>query len=146
MAVTAKFYGAALVSAFNKEIDINTDTIKLAFLDNTHVPDQDVHNYFDDVVADEVVGTGYTAGGVTLTNVTMTYTGATNVFKVDADDVDLTSSTITARFAVMYDATPASDATRPLILFVDFGEDVSSSAGTFSVDWDVAGIGTITVD
>lgn len=146
MAVTAKFYGNALVKAFNKEIDLDTDTIKLAFLDNTHVLDQDTHDYFDDVVADEIAATGgYTAGGVTLTGCSISYDGATNKFKFDADDVDILTSTITARIGVVYDATPATDGTRPLVLYVDFGEDVSSSGGTFAVDWDIDGIGTITV-
>lgn len=145
MAVTAFFYGNAFVSAFNKEIDFGSDTIKVALLDNTHVPDQDAHNYFDDVVVDEVVGTGYTAGGATLSTPTVTYTGATNILKLDGADVSWPSSTITARYAVVYDATPATDATRPLIAYVDFGADVTSSGGTFSITWDAAGIATVTV-
>ena len=55
------------------------------------------------------------------------------VFWLDLADVSWTTSTITARFAIIYDSTPASDATRPLIGYQDFGADVISSAGTFSV-------------
>lgn len=145
MAVTAFFYGNAFVSAFNKEIDFNTDTIKVMLLDNTHTPDQDAHNYLDDVVADEVSGTGYTAGGATLTTATLTYTAGTNVFKLDGDDVSWPSSTITARYAVVYDSSPGTDATRPLICYADFGADVSSSDGAFSITWDAAGIATVTI-
>jgi hypothetical protein len=145
MAVTAFLYGQFFNALANKEIDFNSDTIKVALLDNGHTPAQDTHNYFDDVVADEVSGTGYTAGGATLANAAFTYTGGTNVFKLDGDDVSWAASTITARYAVIYDSTPASDATRPLIGYVDFGADVSSSAGTFTITWAAAGIATITV-
>lgn len=145
MAVTAKLYGQFFNALANKEIDFNTDTIKVALLANTYTPDQDVHNYFDDVVANEVSGTGYTAGGATLTTAAFTYTAGTNVFKLDGDDVSWATSTITARYAVIYDSTPATDATRPLIAYVDFGADVSSSAGTFSITWAAAGIATVTV-
>lgn len=145
MAVTAKFYGNAFVSAFNKEIDFNTDAIKVALVGAAYTPDQDVHNYWDDVVANEVTGTGYTAGGATIATATISYDSGTNVFKLDGADVSWTTSTITARYGVIYDSTPGTNATRPLIAYVDFGENVSSSAGTFSITWDAAGIATITV-
>jgi hypothetical protein len=145
--VAAFFYGNAFVSAFNKEIDFNSDDIRVAILDNTHVPSQDSHNYFDDVVADEVVGTGYTAGGVVLGTPTISYDGGTNTFKLDGDNISIPDSVITGRFAVVYSRTPATDATRPLIACVDFEADISSSGpGVFSITWDAAGIATITVN
>ena len=45
---------------------------------------------------------------------------------------------------MIYDSTPATDATRPLIAYVDFGVDVISSSGTFLLVWDALGIVTIT--
>jgi hypothetical protein len=141
----SKLYGQFLSQALNKEIDFDTDTIKVALLTNAYTPDQDAHNYYDDVVANEVSGTGYTAGGNTLANKTNTYNSATNVIVLDADDVTWSSSTITARYAVIYDATPATNATRPLIGYVDFGSDQSSSNGNFTITWDATGIVRITV-
>lgn len=143
--MASKLYGNFLSQALNKEIDWDTDTIKVALLTNSYAPDQDAHNYFDDVVSFEVTGTGYTAGGETLANKTNTYTGATNTITLDADDVTWTASTITARYAVVYDATPGSDATNPLIGYVDFGSDQSSSNGNFTITWDATGIVRITV-
>ena len=144
MAVTAFFYGNAFVSAFNKEIDFNSDTIKVMLCTSTYTPNQDTHQYKSSVT-NEVSGTGYTAGGNTLANCTITYTAGTNVLKLDADDTSWASSTITARYAVVYDATPATDATRPLICYIDFGENVSSTNGPFSITWDANGIATVTV-
>jgi hypothetical protein len=63
---------------------------------------------------------------------------------LDAADTAWTSSTITARYAVIYDATPGTDATRPLIAYVDFGADVSTTAGTFTLTYDSAGLVTVT--
>lgn len=143
--MASKLYGQFLQQALNKEVDWDTDTIKVALLSNAYTPDQDAHNYFDDVVAHEVTGTGYTAGGLTLANKTNTYNSATNVIVLDADDVTWSASTITARYAVVYDATPATNATKPLIGYVDFGSDQSSSNGNFTITWDSTGIVRITV-
>jgi len=143
--MASKLYGQFLSQALNKEIDWDTDTIKVALLSNSYTPDQDAHNYLDDVVANEVTGTGYTAGGATLANKTNSYNSATNVITLDADDVTWSSSTITARYAVIYDASPSTNATKPLIGYVDFGSDQSSSNGNFTITWDATGIVRITV-
>ena len=141
----SQLYGQFLSQALNKEIDWDSDTIKVALLTNAYTPNQDAHNYYDDVVANEVTGTGYTAGGNTLANKTNTYNSGTNVIVLDADDTTWASSTITARYAVVYDATPATNATKPLIGYVDFGSDQSSSNGNFTITWDATGIVRITV-
>ena len=142
---TGKLYGNVFLKAFNKEIDWDSDTIKVALVSSSYTPNQDSHDYWDDVSANEITGTGYTAGGKTLTNPTITYDAGTNVVKLDADDVSWTAATITARYAVIYDATPGSAATNPLIGYVDFGTDQSASAGTFALNWSSAGVATVTV-
>lgn len=143
MAVSAKWYGNAFKAAFNKEVDWDTDTIKVALCTSAYTPDQDAHQYFSSVT-NEVSGTGYTAGGQTLAGASITYTAGTNVLKLDANDSSWPTSTITARYAVVYKST-GSAATSPLICYVDFGADVVSTAGTFSITWDAAGIATVTV-
>lgn len=146
-AVTALWYGNAFVSVFNKLIDLDGDALKCALATSTYVPDQDVHDFFNDVT-NEVVGTGYTAGGATLTSVTAStsqYTGATNVWAFDAADTSWATSTITARYAVVYDSTPGTAATNPLLFYVDFGADVSSTAGTFLITWAAGGLAKVTV-
>ena len=144
MAVTAKLYGKMFLAAFNKEIDILDDAIKVMLTTSTYTPDQDTHDYKDDVT-NEVSGTGYTATGATLANDTLTYTAGTNVIKYDADDATWATATITARTAVVYDSTPGSDATRPLICYQQESGDIVSTGGTFTVAWHADGIFTITV-
>src|SRR5688500_12789003 len=105
---TFKWYGNVPLAFFNEEIDLLSDNIKVALTTVTYVPDQDAHDYFNDVT-NEVTGTGYTAGGATIANDTLTYTTGTNVMKYDGDDVSWTTSTITnARVAVIYDSTPGT--------------------------------------
>jgi hypothetical protein len=143
MAVTAFLYGSAIPKAFNKEIDLDTDTIKVALCTSTYTPAQDTHDYFNDIT-NEVTGTGYTAGGATLASKTVTYTAGTNVFKFDAADTAWTTSTITARYAIVYGSTGTAS-TSPLICYIDFGENITSTEGTFTIQWDAGGIFTVTV-
>ena len=140
----SKLYGNFGLKALNKEIDFDTDTIKVALLSSSYTPDQDAHDYFNDVSAAEVSGTGYTAGGNTLASKTATYDSANNVVILDAADTTWASSTITARYAVIYDSTGTSS-TSPLIGYVDFGSDQSSTSGNFTITWDSTGIVRITV-
>lgn len=141
---TFKLYGPALKAAFNKEIDWDTDAIKLMLCSSSYVPDQDAHDYKNDVT-NEVTGTNWAAGGVTLANCTLTYTGATNVLKLDADDVSVSNVTLTGgRVAVIYDSSPETDATRPLIGYAVLDSDLSPNAGPLTITFDSAGIFTIT--
>jgi hypothetical protein len=142
--MASKLYGNFLLKALNKEVDFDSDTIKVALLTSSYTPDQDAHDYFNDVSTYEVTGTGYTAGGYTLASKTATYDSATNVIVLDAADVTWSSSTITARYAVVYDATGTAS-TSALIGYVDFGSDQSSTNGNFTITWDSTGIVRITV-
>lgn len=143
MAVTAKWFGNALMSAFNKELDFDSDTIKCALFTSAHAPDQDADRYYDAAHGmTEVAQAGnYTTGGATLTNPSLAYDGPTNTFKIDADDAVWATATITARYAVIYDATPSSN--KPLLCFLDFGQDVSSSNGEYKIAFDSGGIATV---
>jgi hypothetical protein len=75
----------------------------------------------------EVSGTGYTAGGNTLTNINPTSSGTTAF--TDFNDTSWTTATITARGALIYNSTSANKA----VAVLDFGTDQTSTAGTFSI-------------
>ncbi len=142
--VLAALYGLVFTALWNKEIDFPGDAIKVMLTTSTYVPAQDTHDYKDDVT-NEVAGAGYTATGDPLASKTVTYTAGTNKHVLDAADTTWGSSTITARIAVIYDSTPATDATRPLICYQDFESDQSSSGGDFTIQWNASGIVEITV-
>lgn len=144
MAVTAKLYNTAFTALANKEIDWASDTIKVALCTSSYTPSQATHNYYDDISGSEVAnGNGYTTGGATLASKTEDFTG--QVKKFIAADTSWAASTITARYAVIYDDTPATAGTKPLIAYVDFGADVTSTNGAFTIEWHDDGIFTITV-
>ena len=120
----------------NKEIDLEADTIKVMLLDNSHSFTA-TDNVIGDVSANEVSGTGYTAGGGTLAGKAVTQ-GATT--KWDATDLTWAASTITAYHAVPWDDTIATD---DLLCSIDFGGAKSSSAGNFTIQWHADGIITL---
>lgn len=147
MAVTAKMYGGFLTASFNKEIDWNTDAIKAMMTTASYTPDQDTHDYKNDVT-NEVTGTNYTAGGATISNCTITYTAGTNKLKLDGDDVSWASSTITLPISgsvVVYDSSPGADSSRPLVCYMTTDTQVASTSGTFTVQWHADGICEITI-
>ena len=120
-------------------IDLDTDTIKVALVTSSYSPDKDNHDFFDDVQSYEVSGDGYTAGGATLNNKSVTQDNTNDRGVFDADDVTWSNSTITARGAVLYKDT-GDPSTSPLICYFDFGEDKSSSNGDFTIQWNADGI------
>lgn len=130
-----------IYTSFKKHIgdgtfDMDGDTFKCALLTASHTP-----SAANAVLADlsgEVSGSGYTAGGATLGNVTWVTSGTTAV--LDADDPSWTSATITARYAVIYKSGTANGVTDPLVCLLDFGADKGVTDGTFTVVFDTAGI------
>lgn len=210
-----QWYASALANAFGSvssgntpNIDFLSDNIYCALVSSAYTPNLAAHDFWDDVVANEVSGTGYTANGALLASKTLTVTAAnswattaatstvyslgrivrpstgngylyrasvagtsggsaptwptvvgqtvtdgtvtwTNVGQViiqwDAADPSWAASTITARYGVLYNRTPASDATRPLMGLIDFGSDKSTSSGTFAIAFDALGFGVVTV-
>ena len=127
----SKTYGKFMVGALNKEIDFEADTIKCMLL-NSHTPDQDVHQYLDDIQADEVTGDGYTAGGATVTGKSMTYDAPSNKVTITCGNITWGSSTITATHAVFYVSTGTAS-TSLLINYHDFEGALVSANGDFTV-------------
>ncbi len=142
MAVSALMYGKAIEGQYSataaRRVDWAGDTIKVMLCTSSYTPDQDAHDFKDDIT-NEVSGTGYTAGGATLASKTVTYTGASNKLVLDAADSVWTTASFTARYAIVYKDT-GSAATSPVLGFVDFGANQTVTAGTFTITWDADGV------
>ena len=69
---TIYWYASAILKALNKEIDFDSDTIKVMLTTSAYAEDLEAHDYKNDVT-NEVSGAGYTAGGATLSGKTITY-------------------------------------------------------------------------
>lgn len=135
-------YAITFLNALKDDLAVDLDDttagrFKVMLVTSAYTPDFGTHDFKADVT-NEVTGTGYSAGGESLTSVTLTQSAGTITF--DADDVTWASSTITARGAVVYDDSLASD---PLICYIDFGADKSSSAGDFVLSFNASGIFTL---
>lgn len=120
-------------------IDLNTDTFKIMLVTSTYTPNADTHNRRDDIT-NEVSGAGYTAGGATLASVTLTQDDANDRAVWDAADPSWAASTITARGAVIYKSRGGLASADELVCYKDFGSDIVSTNGTFTVQIHANGI------
>ena len=115
-------------TSFKKELyqaihNLSTDTLKIALYTANANLNQDTTVYSTD---NEVTGTGYTAGGVTLTGVTISSSDYTAY--VDFADVVFNAS-VTARCALIYNVTRSNKS----IAVLDFGSDKTSTNFTITM-------------
>lgn len=137
MAITS-----ALCTSFKKELlerkhDFNVSgghTFKIALYTSAATLGAATTNY---TTTNEVVGTGYTAGGATLTNIDPTSSGTTAF--VDFVDATFASATITAAGALIYNTTTDGGAdTTNAVAVIAFGGDKTSTNGDFVVQFPAA--------
>jgi len=127
------FSGNFMCTSFKKELleavhnfkNSGGDTFKIALYTNSASFDATTTAY---TTSNEVTGTNYTAGGNTLTRVDPTSSGTTAF--TDFADTTWSSSTITARGAMIYNDTAAGN---PAVVILDFGSDKTSTNGDFTV-------------
>lgn len=144
MAITAKLYAPYVAKVNNKEIDFDTDVIKVALCTSTYTPSQTTHDYFNDITNELTTANGYTAGGATIASKTVTLSTLTQQF--DAADTSWTfSGLVTFRYAIVYDSSPGTAATNPLIGYIDFGADQTPNGVVYTIQWAATGIFTGTV-
>lgn len=118
-----------------RRFDWVTDTIKVALTTSTYAVSQDNDDFYSDVTNELATATGYTSGGVTLGTKSTVYDSASNTNRLIAASASWTfSASKTMRYAVIYKDTGVA-ATSPLLGYVDFGSDQTSS-GTFTINWD----------
>lgn len=130
----------AMCSSFKQEVllgehDLDTDVIKIALYTSSATLSAATTAY---TTSNEVSssGTNYTAGGNTLTSPSVTLDGTTAI--VDFADSSWSSSTITARGALIYNSSKSNKA----IAVLDFGGDKTSTNGTFTVNFPAAAAST----
>jgi hypothetical protein len=124
-------YLSTIYDALVGNIDFDANTFKAMLVTSSYTPNFTTHDKRDDVT-NEVTGTGYTAGGAAST-VTVTKDTANNKVTVQFGAVSWSSSTITARGIVYYKSRGGASSADELVGYADFGSDVSSTGGTFSV-------------
>lgn len=124
-------------------VDLDTSTLKLALVASTYTYSA-AHTVWGDVSTNEIAtGDGYTTGGNTLDNPTLTTVGSACVF--DADDVSWASLTKTFRSGVVYAEGTFDSLVNPVLLYILFnnsggGTNVTITGIDFFVIWNSSGI------
>ena len=128
----------AICNSYKKEIMEGVhaagDTYKLALFTSAASLGADTTAYG---TTNEVSGTGYTAGGATLADLVTGLSGSTAYLTFT--DPSWANATITARGCLIYNASKSNKA----VAAFDFGGDVSSTNGTFTVDLPAAGASSL---
>ena len=113
------------------DIDLAVDTLRVMLVTSSYTADKDAHNRRDDVT-NEVTGTGYTAKGATCT-CTVAVNTSLDRTTYTFSSVNWSTSTITARGAVVYKDRGGASSADELIFYNDFGSNITTSAATFTV-------------
>ena len=132
------FSGNFMCTSFKKELMeakhnfllSGGDTFKLAMYTNSASFDASTTAY---TATNEVSGTGYSAGGGTLTRVDPSSSGTTAF--TTFSDLTFSTATVTARGALIYNDTASGD---PTVIVLDFGADKTSTAGDFTIQFPTA--------
>jgi hypothetical protein len=115
-------------------IDCDTDAFKMLLVTATYSPNRDTHAKRSDITNEVAAGGGYTAGGQTVT-VSVTQDNTNDRVDIGiGNPAGWTSSTITARAGVVYKSRGGANTADELVAYLDFGADVTSTNGTFSVN------------
>jgi len=133
MAITQAMCTSFKVALLNGEMDFSADTtqtFKIALYTSAANLSAATTAYS---VTNEVSGTGYVAGGNTLTISAAPASSGTTAF-LDFADTTWTDATITARGALIYKV----GGTNAAVAVLDFGADKTSTAGDFQVQFPTA--------
>lgn len=122
------------------------DTYKCALIKGTGGSGTYTKNtrYYTNVTSnsDEISGTGYTAGGVTIAKTAgpADTNGSETAAYLDFADAEWTGATFSdVRGCVIYNDTDADDTA---LAWIDFGASYAVTSGTFTIQWPTAGEST----
>lgn len=125
-------------------VDLTTLTVKLMLVTGSYTPNQNTHDFRDDLGATEVSGTGYTAGGNVISTITASLDGSGNVV-IDGNDPATWAQNAggfsTARRAILYVARGGASSADELIAYsADFGADIGNVAADLIITLSASGI------
>lgn len=130
MAITQAMCTSFKVDLLDGEHDFGVDTFKIALYTSSATLDATTTAYS---ATNETSGTGYTAGGNTLT-VSTTPTSSGTTAYISFANTTWSTASITARGALIYNSTNANKA----VAVLDFGSDKTSTAGDFTINFPTA--------
>lgn len=117
-------FKSELLAAVHDFSAVGGDTFKLALYTSSASLGSSTTAY---TTSGETTGTGYTAGGQTLSNLGITLSGTTAY--IDFSDISWTGATFSTAGALIYNASKSNKA----VAVFNFGATYSVTAGTFSL-------------
>ena len=145
------WYGLGLLAVVNRSVDVVADTLLVTLHGSAYTPSRTADQYFTSATAELATANGYTAGGQALASKSIVFTAATGKVQLRAAPTQWTVSANSIgpfRYAVVRKSTGAA-ATDPLVCYVDFLADQTSSGAGAPVDinWDATdGFADLTLD
>ena len=124
-------YNSFYRDSFVGNINCASDTFKCLLVTSSYTASKEDDKRSD--VTNEVTGTGYTAGGNSATCTVAAVDNVNNDIEITFSITGWTSSTITARGAVIYKSRGGASSADELVCFIDFGSNISSSGGSFDI-------------
>jgi hypothetical protein len=142
MAITASgVFGLSLekmmINTLGESLEAEDNLITL--VSDSATPNFDTMDFWNDLSANEVTGSGWTDTALTGTDITL----SSGVLTFDATDISVGSTTLTNAMCSVLRTAVGSDATDQLIMLHDFVTAVSTSNGTFGIQWSATGLCTV---
>lgn len=125
------YFDSFFADVFAGNISVNSDAFRCGLTTNAYTPNKGTHDRRNDIT-NEVVGTGYTAGGTSCT-VSGTLDTTNHRYSINVTGPSWPSSTITARGMFVYKYRGGASSADELIGWIDFGADITSTNSSFNV-------------
>lgn len=132
-------YGLFHQSILEGRVDLDSDQVMMMLANSSYVPNADTHK-FRSVISNEIVGSGYVAGGLQVTGIGKDY--ASKKVTITAGPLSWPSVTWSdARYGIVYVAPNDIPITaQPLMCYVDFVVGQNITDGPFSITWPTTGL------
>lgn len=139
MAITVNWYGNGLLRIAQQQTntDLEVADLFLALVTDAYTPNLDTHDFWNDVVANELAGgNGYVTNGFDVTGATYSLDGTSDQVRLDIGDPTWTfTAAKTWRYGVLYERTSGTDATRQLFALLSWDTNQTvSTAYTLTID------------
>jgi hypothetical protein len=141
--MAAQAYGTFATRMAKGEVDFDTATVKCLLVGAGYTQNIDTHDFLDDITS-EMTGTGYTAGGVTVSGVAVTYDSANNRAMVDCTDVAFGTVTLTSVAGAVFYLSTGVSSTSLLVAFMSW-TPVSVTGAAFTLVVHANGLVTVGV-
>lgn len=141
-----RWYRQAFVAILNKEVDFNTDNLRMTLHSSSYTLNADTHNYVDDLTNELATGGGYTSGGLAISGASVTYTAAnswgTSRANSTAYAVDDVVRPAAGNGKLYRCITAGTSAGAP----PTFDTDLGSTTVDGTVEWENVGSGVVVLD